>query len=200
MLDQSEMLQLIIDNLDAAADELRTAQAALSQARAALLHIQQLDAAQQAAELEALWEQLNDLGRPVVTMGACVIKAMQEIGAQIGATPTAPSQLDWLTGIDVRAEHTQHEREQRATALLEWLEPYLARVSARTRNIITLAIKRSASGQEPHQLIDQLTPETFKQELLRGGHRGLVASIRGLGPRGLRELREAIGIDGDERP
>lgn len=203
MPEQSENFQNIMVNLDAAAKELRAALEGVEQAQTALQHIQKQDNVQRMRELEALWQHLNNLGRPVINVGAHVIGAMQEIGQQIGASPTAPSQLDWLVGIEVRASHVEQARQanqelqQRATALLAWLEPYLERVSPRTRTAVTLAIKKAASGDAPPVLIERLTPETFRQDLQRA-HTGFVANIRGLGPRGLRELREAMGVDEEQ--
>ena len=188
-----ETLQSISVSLDAAAKELRVTLEGVEQAQAAIQQLQGHDDTQRMIELEALWQHLNDLGRPVISVGAYVISAMQEIGEQIGASPSAPNQLEWLTGVDVRTQHANHERQQHADALLAWLEPYLDHVSPRTRTAVTQAIKKSASEDASWVLVERLTPETFRQDLQRD-HTGLVANIRGLGPRGLRELRKAMGV------
>ena len=194
MPEQPELIASIRYSLDTAAKELRLALDSIAQAQAALGQLPEHDESQHVSELEALWQHLNDLGRPVVNAGAYVISAMREIGEQIGASPTAPNQLDWLLGIDARARQAGQTNQQRASALLEWLEPYLDRVSPRTRTAVTQAIKRAASAEAPQALIERLTPETFMQDLQRG-HTGFVANIRGLGPRGLQELRKAMEQD-----
>ena len=127
MSDQPETLQAISAGLDAAAKELRTVFDGIAQVQAALQQLQECDDVQRMNELELLWQHLNDLGRPMINVGANVISAMHEIGQQIGASPTAPDQLDWLVGIDVRAQHAEQAGrayqgiQQRANALLAWL-------------------------------------------------------------------------------
>lgn len=199
MPEQPEIIASIRDSFDTAVKELRIALDGIAQAQVALRQIAEQDKSQQVSDLEALWQHLNDLGRPVVNAGAYVISAMQEIGEQIGASPTAPNQLDWLVGIDARARQASQTKQERASVLLEWLEPYLDRVSPRTRTAVTQAIKRSASADTPQALIERLTPETFMQDLQRG-HTGFVANIRGLGPRGLQELRKVMGLDRAHTP
>lgn len=198
MTDQPKTIHSIRANLDAAADELRTALDGITQAQAALQHIQDQDDAQRIAELNALWQDLAHLSNPIVNTGVHIIGAMREIGQQTGASPHAPNQMEWLGGIDVRARHANQEMQQRATTLLEWLEPYLMRVSPRTRTAVTQAITKSAHGHAPREFVEQLTPETFLRDL-HHDHAGLVANIPGLGPRGLRELREAVVVD-DTQP
>ena len=194
MPDRTIDFQELIDALDGAAIELRNALEHIAQAQDALQVAQKLDTAQQATRLEAIWQHLFALSDPIVNAGAFVVDVMGEIGQQIGAKPSAPKHMEWLSGTDVRAEHAYQERQQKAAEILEWLEPILDRVSARTRNIVIRAIKRAVDGQESPILIERLTQETFMRDLQRVDHTGLFANMRGLGLRGLRELRETIGI------
>jgi hypothetical protein len=185
---------ILLGDLETAEEELYAALDAVEQARIMLLALPEYDEMSHAAELEALWQQLNDLGRPLVTVGACIISAMRQIGTEIGASPTAPDQLEWLLGVDVQAEQRARERQQNADALLKWIEPYLERVSARTRTAVTRAIVESAQDEAVARLLrESLTPETFLRDLQKE-RSGFVANIRGLGPRGLRELREALDV------
>ena len=86
MTDQPKTIHSIRANLDAAADEMRTALDGIMQAQAALQHIQE-DDAQRIAELNALWQDLAHLSNPIINMGVHIIGAMREIGQQTGASP-----------------------------------------------------------------------------------------------------------------
>jgi hypothetical protein len=175
--------------------------AELDDALAALEHVRsgiagaRIAVAKDGADLAEIWRTLAELGYPMTHVGAHAIGAMRVIGEQLRMAPTAPDQLAWLTGVDLRAAYGMQQRElsDRAERLLAWLAPYLSNVSPRTRTAVRAAIEGAAEGRSPCELLDQLTSDTFVEELasLDGG---LVGMIRGIGPRGLRELRVAIGV------
>lgn len=190
------------------AEELNSAIAALDQARQevvqardALLAAQHQPAEERTATLRATWQRLADVSIPMVNTGGLIISVIQTIGREINAEPSAPDQLEWLTGVNLseKREERSHGLRERTSVLLTWLNPYLERVSPRTRNAVVNAITRSANGYASPTFAERLTPETFAQEL-RQYTGGLVGNIEGIGQRGLRELRAALEIPDPDTP
>ena len=83
------------------------------------------DVAEDGADLAEIWRTLAELGYPMMHVGAHAIGAMRVIGEQLRMAPTAPDQLAWLTGVDLRAAYGMQQRElsDRAERLLAWLAP-----------------------------------------------------------------------------
>lgn len=69
LFDQPETT--LLADLEAAADELRAALDGVTLAQSALQVLPKEDTPERVAELEVVWQQLNQLGRPIVTVRAC---------------------------------------------------------------------------------------------------------------------------------
>jgi hypothetical protein len=147
--------------------------------------------------LRDLRQDLIDLGTPLHFGSRYLYDAIQSLAAQIGASPTEPEYVLWLTGVDWQRPILNEQRRQYAAALQQWLEPYLDRVSARTRTALMRCLEQGMTATAPAdfatEAVLRLTPEAFLHQLQKPNG-GYVAALPGLGPKGLAELRRVLKV------
>lgn len=159
--------------------------------------VQKLEGAEQIEQREwnALELRLDDLSVPLQESGLALHSAFALSVRCRGTRLTPPDFLHWLTGVDLTQQQALEARREQAITFARWLEPQLEAVSARTRTALLRWLQSVTNGEDYgliSELIIELTPESFVEELRRPGG-GNIGIIKQLGPIGIGELQQLFG-------
>jgi hypothetical protein len=177
--------------LDHAIKNLQEVIGGITEVRDALQTIQEVQETPQPGYVKKLADTLDLLGSPL--QGGS-LSMYQALTALLQVNPSNDDYFLWMTFVDLPVMRERIKAEEQAATLgvvlMEWLAPHLEHVSPRTRSAITRAIASPAGF--PKTVL--LTPKAFGEQL-RKPQGGMVGKIRGLGIKGLDELRQVLGIE-----